>query len=423
MAQRIKNILAVIVFLLLFPYFWLSFRQQMQIRDERKQQSMTERAAEAAQEKEQPAEAEAAQEKEQPAEAEAAQEKEQPAEAEAAQEKEQPAEAEAAQEKEQPAEAEAAQKEKEQKIVVSEKSAGSDKIAAAKNEQETMLAIMQVLADLPQCEAYFVKWSDEGSKKNMPVEIFMVGALAASIDVDYEEEALKAQAVVLRSTLCQAYEKKSMQDALISQLKGSSQGEHCIYLDETNGKYMSDEAMQKAWGKHYEERLKKCLFAVLDTQGLYACYNGKAINGCYHGMSCGHTRDGEELSDSGEYAYLKAADCPDSLSALDYLQKKIVSAKSVGELSDVVRSESGYVISLKQDGKIVSGEELRSQLYLASSCFSWEQKNGRYVFTTKGNGHGFGMDQYYANVLAGQGMDYFAILKYFYADITLERME
>ena len=47
--------------------------------------------------------------------------------------------------------------------------------------------------------SYFVYWEKE--QKKIPSELFLVGALAGSIDSSCETEALKAQAVMLRSSL------------------------------------------------------------------------------------------------------------------------------------------------------------------------------------------------------------------------------
>lgn len=71
------------------------------------------------------------------------------------------------------------------------------------------------------------------------------------------------------------------------------------------------------------------------------------------------------------------------------------------------------MIELLRNGEKISGESLREELQLPSSNFTWEEKNGNYIFTTKGIGHGFGYDQYYGNLLAEQGQDYQEILHYF----------
>lgn len=254
--------------------------------------------------------------------------------------------------------------------------------------------------------AYFVYWEKE--QKKIPSELFLVGALAGSIDSTYETEALKAQAVMLRSSLF-----REMQQEDTKLLK----------LTTADSSYLSVAEQKKKWGDDYAEKEKKLLEAVSQTKGVVAMYEGMPVMGCYHGMSAGATRDGTELSDT--YGYLKRADCSKDLSAASYLQTTKRRKEQVGELDEasVKKDTQGYVIELVRNGEKVSGESLREELQLPSSNFTWEEKNGSYIFTTKGIGHGFGYDQYYGNLLAQQGHDYQEILDYFYQNITFDRME
>jgi len=253
---------------------------------------------------------------------------------------------------------------------------------------------------------YFVYWEKE--QKKIPAELFLVGALAGSIDSTYEAEALKAQAVMLRSSL---YRKMQQEDTKI------------LKLTSADSSYLSVAEQKKKWGDSYEEKEKKLLETVSQTKGVVAMYEGTPVMGCYHGMSAGMTRDGTELS--GEYGYLKQADCSKNLSADSYMQTTGRKKEQVGDLAadSVKKDAQGYVLELVRNGESVSGESLREELQLPSSNFTWKEKNGSYIFTTKGTGHGFGYDQYYGNLLAQQGQDYQEILDYFYRNITFDRIE
>ncbi len=265
------------------------------------------------------------------------------------------------------------------------------------------------LSELIHNRTYFVIWEEEAVSMKLPVEHFLIGALAASIPISYEEEVLKAQVVVLRSTLCEAFMK--------------SPDQKVICLNEESGHFWNDYKMQTMWGENYEKNLERCVKAVLETQGMYMTYENKPVNGCYHGMSAGKTRNPSELSQESDFAFLKEAECTDNISALDYIREKKISKEEVGELQEGERTKQGYVLSIMCDGKMISGEQLREQLELASSNFTWLEKGEYYIFTTKGVGHGFGLDQYYANILAQKGVDYKEILKYFFADIVFQKME
>lgn len=254
--------------------------------------------------------------------------------------------------------------------------------------------------------SYFVYWEKE--QKKIPSELFLVGALAGSIDSSCETEALKAQAVMLRSSL---YRKMQQEDTKLAELTTA------------DSSYLSVAEQKNKWGDSYEETEKKLLEAVSQTKGVVAVYEGMPVMGCYHGMSAGMTRDGAELSDA--YGYLKQADCSKNLSAASYIQTTKRRKEQTGELdaASVKKDQQGYVIELLRNGEKISGESLREELQLPSSNFTWEEKNGNYIFTTKGIGHGFGYDQYYGNLLAEQGQDYQEILHYFYQNITFDRME
>ena len=254
--------------------------------------------------------------------------------------------------------------------------------------------------------SYFVYWEKE--QKKIPSELFLVGALAGSIDSSCETEALKAQAVMLRSSL---YRKMQQEDTKLAELTTA------------DSSYLSVAEQKNKWGDSYEETEKKLLEAVSQTKGVVAVYEGMPVMGCYHGMSAGMTRDGAELSDA--YGYLKQADCSKNLSAASYIQTTKRRKEQTGELdvASVKKDQQGYVIELLRNGEKISGESLREELQLPSSNFTWEEKNGNYIFTTKGIGHGFGYDQYYGNLLAEQGQDYQEILRYFYQNITFDRME
>ncbi len=268
-------------------------------------------------------------------------------------------------------------------------------------QQET-LELTKQLSD----GTYFVYWEKE--QKKIPAELFLVGALAGSIDSSYETEALKAQAVMLRSSL---YRKMQQENTKVAELTTA------------DSSYLSIGEQKKKWGDSYEEEEKKLLDAVSQTKGIVAMYEGMPVMGCYHGMSAGTTRNGTELSDV--YGYLKQADCSKNLSADSYIRTTKRRKEQVGELdgASVKKDAQGYVIELMRNGGKVSGESLREELQLPSSNFTWEEKSGNYIFTTKGIGHGFGYDQYYGNLLAQQGKDYQEILNYFYQNITFDRME
>ena len=219
-----------------------------------------------------------------------------------------------------------------------------------RQENTQILDNYNVLSEFAHNNRYLVVCREKGVNLELPVENYLVGALAASVPVEYEEELLKAQAIVLRSTVYKRYTE-----------------ENTYRLEVKTEEFWSDRMMQNMWGDRYEENVKKCLDAVVKTQGVYLAYKDKPAEGFFHGMSAGKTRSGKELCGDSEYGYLKVTDCPENLSAPDYEKEIKISIKSTGQLNEIVANDSGYVISLKRDGKQISGEAFRT-------CTLWLRK-------------------------------------------------
>ena len=283
-----------------------------------------------------------------------------------------------------------------------------------KRQQDMLLPEnYEKLSQLSHKDRYTIIWEEEQIRLRLPMEHFLVGALAATIPVDYEEEMLKAQAILLRSTLCCRFEEE----------KQNGETDVCLTAGAGEWSFWTDRKMQSAWGDQYETNLKKCTDAVLQTQGMYLAHDLRPVEGFFHAMSAGKTRSRKILSSGEKLGYLKETVCADNLSDLQYEDEIFLPADRVGELSEGTFDEGGYLISVKRDGELISGEQLRDRLGLASSNISWKKEGKNYCFKVRGKGHGFGLDQYYGNRLAQKGKDYREILETFFEDITFQRVE
>ena len=85
-----------------------------------------------------------------------------------------------------------------------------------------------------------------------------------------------------------------------------------------------------------------------------------------------------------------------------------------------MRDESGRVETISIGGKTLSGAEARSLFSLRSTNFTAEIADGNLIFHVIGSGHGVGMSQYGANVMAQQGAGYAEILAHYYPGTVLE---
>lgn len=87
------------------------------------------------------------------------------------------------------------------------------------------------------------------------------------------------------------------------------------------------------------------------------------------------------------------------------------------------RIDGNYVSSVNVDGQVsVSGRKIRENILkygIKSWCFDVSYADGEFTFVTYGYGHGVGMSQNGANILAKQGYTYDQILRYYFPGITV----
>ena len=88
-------------------------------------------------------------------------------------------------------------------------------------------------------------------------------------------------------------------------------------------------------------------------------------------------------------------------------------------LGELQRDESGRIAAAFIGGVPFSGVKLRSLFSLRSTAFSLDYADGLFSFTVTGFGHGVGMSQYGAKVMAARGADYTAILAHYYPGTEL----
>ncbi len=258
---------------------------------------------------------------------------------------------------------------------------------------------------------YIVYNKTAAGTEMIPLETYLAGRLPATINMEYEMEALKAQAVVLRTEL----------------MKQAGEGKY-IYVE--SGTAKTGEA-------EYERSME----AVGSTRGMFLEYGGEIITAPYFAVSAGATRNGNEVFGSEDYAYLKSVVCDRDFTSEDYTGGMRMSRytfwnrlgefmpdmeyeESLGAEEQLVleRDRAGYVTEVSLNGKSVSGEIFREAFALNSSCFELEQEGEMVIIKTKGVGHGFGLCQYGANEAAKRGSDYIDILNYFFSDIVIEKI-
>ena len=264
---------------------------------------------------------------------------------------------------------------------------------------------------------------------------YIKGVVAAEIPMDYEVEAIKAQAVAAHTYALRLRDvQKSGED---SSLNGAD------FSDDPSKyqAYVSREEFNEMYGDKAEELWKKCSDAVDEVIGKVMLYQDQPIAAAFHSTSSGKTESAEVVWGNA-FEYLVPVDSVADENAPTYNSEKELSYAEVekilkaaypdivlgGEKAELFKiqktSDSGTVTEVQVGSMTLSGIQLRAAFSLPSANFtvSYQQDGDRYIFKTKGLGHGVGMSQYGANEMARSGKGYEEILKHYYTGIELAEL-
>lgn len=239
-----------------------------------------------------------------------------------------------------------------------------------------------------------------GTVVEMPIEEYCVGMLAKEIPASYEEEALKAQAILVRTDVYK---------------KINESGSDTVLEDD----FWTQKQMEKAWGGKYSKYYHKLEKVWSETEGQVLNYGDTLALTPFFRLSNGWTRDAKEVLESEDYPYLKIVECPEDIKAEKQLQTVTVDDM---DAEITATDTAGYVLNVRVGQENVSGEEFRNTYKLASGCFTLQRCNGQIRITTRGIGHGLGLSQYEANQMAKNGKAYEEILKYFFEGTEIKEV-
>lgn len=270
-----------------------------------------------------------------------------------------------------------------------------------------------------------VKLSDEKKTIRLPLEEYIRGVVASEMPAEFEPEALRAQAVAARTYI---YNRIKNKEATVTD----------TVKDQV---YATDEKLKKRWGVHYQQNMTKVREAVNSTRGKIITFQNKPIYAAFFSTSNGHTENSEEYFKKA-YPYLRSV--PSSWDRLSpkFMRSKTLTAASIVKALEMHTGKKVAVTALSQrysikilkrtSGKriaqvkigdqVFTGRQVREALQLASSDFSWKQEGDKITFTTYGYGHGVGMSQWGANLLARQGKTGEQIISYYYRHVKIKNI-
>ena len=266
---------------------------------------------------------------------------------------------------------------------------------------------------------YFRVYNHETKKIiKMKSEDYIFGVVSAEMPALYEEEALKAQAVAAYTYACFNRKNNANKDYDVSTDYNVSQS------------FLAEEKLNEKWGSKTEEYKAKIRKAINESSGYVIKYNDEIILSVYHAISPSKTENSENVWGKA-YPYLKSVDSSFDTKAENFSTKAEFTQKELEEklgdkikkgfspkdyFGDVSLSKTGLVKEIQICDKKYKGSEIREIFDLRSSNFTVEYKEGKFIFTVCGYGHGVGMSQFGANELAKEGKNFKEILEYYYTD-------
>lgn len=270
---------------------------------------------------------------------------------------------------------------------------------------------------------------ETGEVEEVALDTYLCHVVSAEMPVDYELEALKAQAVVARTYTIYKVQNKKHDNADICDDSKCCQA------------WVSKETRFSRWEEGKQEsnwaKIEQC---VKETAGKVITYEGKPINAFFHANSGGTTELPVNVWGGTGLPYLQVVETAGeegytqyqsevSLTQEELLEKLKTKYEDIQidftnpeEIKVLEYTDSGRVKTIKFGNHELSGVETRTLLGLRSTNFEVLQENNTIKFSVKGYGHGVGMSQTGADSLAKQGKNYEEIIKHFYVGVEIQEV-
>ena len=248
----------------------------------------------------------------------------------------------------------------------------------------------------------------QGEVQEMDMGTYLLGVLRAEMPASFEEEALKAQTIAARTYT-------------LYRIRGGGSANHpnadaCD--DHTCCKaYINAEQAAANWGSmavYYEEKLAR---AVSETDGEVILYDGAPILAVFFSSADGSTQGAGDVW-MNDLPYLQKVDSPETEELVpNYYSVATFTAAEFKSL--ILAAKPDVDLSGRVGGVKLRGNDLRTILSLRSPSFTVEYKDNAFTFHVTGYGHGVGMSQYGANILAKQGLSAEEIVQHYFSNTTV----
>ena len=276
------------------------------------------------------------------------------------------------------------------------------------------LSQTQVLAQSPTIRVYNTATQ---TTSILDLEDYVAGVVAGEVYNTWNKEALKAQCILSRTYAL----KFAADNPEIYRTKGISTN----ILDAQN----------------YDESTinSNVIEACNETRGQVLTYNGELLNAYFHSNSGGQTATlAEGFNTDENYAYIKSVSSPETSQnsknyswtatfskseVLNTLKNMGISLSNLSSASLGEKSANGYYKTINLGGKSVDTKTFRlnigSTKFKSTKLTALKIENGSLVASGLGYGHGVGVSQWGAKILADQGKTCEEILKYYFNNVEI----
>ncbi len=291
--------------------------------------------------------------------------------------------------------------------------------------------IMNPQYDYNQYKTIKLLHSKTGEIEEINLDEYVCNVVSAEMPVDFQMEALKAQAVVARTYTIYK---------LVTNNQKHPGADICDSASCCQA-WISKEDRLARWDENLREsNWKKIQECVFETSGKIVTYEGRPINAFFHSNSGGKTEIPINVWGGSEYPYLQSVETSGEEEYSQYYSEVTLSKEEIINkikekhpelevdfskedcISIKEYTESGRVKTLKIGNLELAGVEIRTLLNLRSTSFTFEINENNVIFRVTGYGHGVGMSQTGADSLAKQGKNFEEIIKHFYTGVEIENM-
>ncbi len=271
--------------------------------------------------------------------------------------------------------------------------------------------------------------TDTNTVEEVALDNYLCNVVSAEMPVDFEKEALKAQAIVARTYTIYKVNNKKHENADVCDDSTCCQA------------WISKEDRLARWDGDKEAKWSKIEECVNETKGKIITYNNQPINAFFHSNSGGKTElpvdvwgGGSNMpylqvvETSGEDAYSQYNSEVELTNEelLEKLKAKYTDIQIDFNNDDDIKileyTSSGRVKTIKFGNHEISGTEARNIFGLRATNFDISKNEGKIKFTVKGYGHGVGMSQTGADSMAKSGSTAEDIIQHFYVGVEIKEV-